>query len=271
MPESFDPTFTQPKMPALAGTVHCPNCELTFPEPEDHFCPHCGWWLEQAPPSAGSLGAKSPLTEVVVALRLSAAEQFLVKETPFLIGRDQGDLRFPEDLQLSRLHAALIYRNHQLYVLDLDSRNGTFLADRRLPPNEEIPVIEGEVLRVGNKSFEVRFRGDEGRLDTYGKAYYLDSAAGTRWALRPGENIIGRGEFAHVRIEGDDAVSRQHAKIKLEEGFGTFRVELQDLKSENGTLLNGDKVLPQRWVTLEVGDEITVADQVLKLVVERAA
>ncbi|HYE77692.1 MAG TPA: FHA domain-containing protein [bacterium] len=264
-----DLQFTQPGMPALAGTIHCPQCKLTGPPTADHFCPHCGWWLDQPPPGAQGLGPKEPITDVVVTLQLSTAERFTVKETPFLIGRDQGDLRFPDDLQLSRLHAALIYKGHQLYVRDLDSRNGTFLDDRRLPPNEEIPVAEGEVLRIGNKAFEIRFKGDEGRLDAYGQAYFLEDPSGRRFPLRPGENLIGRGEHAHIRVPDNDAISRVHAKLNLSEDFGRFRIELQDLKSENGTLLNGDRVLPQRWVTLEVGDVITLADQVLTLGVER--
>lgn len=264
-----DPAFTQPRMPALSGTVHCPNCDVTSPEPPDRFCPRCGWYLDQPPPAAKGLGDRQPVEGVIIQLELSAAERFTVRETPFLIGRDQGDLRFPDDLQLSRLHAALIYRGHQLYVRDLESRNGTFLDERRLPPNEEIPVAEGESLRLGNKTFAIRFLGDEGRLDAYGKAYYLDSAAGKRYALRPGENILGRGEYAHVRFPESEAVSREHAKVLLEEEFGKFRIKLMDLKSENGTLLNGATVLPQRWVEIEVGDVLTVAAEVLTLVEER--
>lgn len=270
MPEPLNPAFTQAAMPALSGTVHCPNCDITSPTPTDGFCPRCGWFLDQAPPAAQALGTRQALAGVVVALKVSAAESYLVKETPFLIGRDQGDLKFPEDLQLSRLHAAVLYRDGQLYVRDLDSRNGTVLGDRRLPPNEDIPVLEGERLRLGNKEFEILFKGESGGLTTYGKAYYLDSSTGVRFALRPGENIIGRGDFAHIRLNDNEAVSRQHATIRLEDQFGKFRIELQDHKSENGTQINGSRVLPQRWVVLEVGDEVQVADVVLRLVEEVA-
>ncbi|MEO7993698.1 MAG: FHA domain-containing protein, partial [bacterium] len=213
-----DPGFTQAGMTALTGTIRCANCGVTSATPEDNFCPRCGWHLDQPPPSAQALGERLPITEVTIALIVSAGESHVVRQTPYLIGRDQGDLRFPEDLQLSRLHAALIYRDHQLYVRDLESRNGSYLDDRRLPPNEDIPVMENEKLRVGNKTFTLRFKGDEGRLDDFGKAYYLDSSTlGRRFALRPGENIIGRGDHAHVRVEGNEAISRLHAKLKLEE------------------------------------------------------
>jgi len=268
MADTSNPAFTHASMAALSGTIRCSNCDITSPTPADGFCPRCGWLLDQASPSAQALGARTPIGDAKIALVLSAAESYAVKETPYLIGRDQGDLRFPEDLQLSRLHVALLYRNGQLYVRDLESRNGTVLGDRRLPPNEDIPVLEGETLKVGNKTFEIIFRGDSSGVSTYGRSYYLDSAKGIRFALRPGENVIGRGDYAHVRMNENEAISRQHATIKLEDQFGKFRIEMQDNKSENGTLVNGSKVLPQRWIVLEIGDQISVADEVLTLVEE---
>jgi len=51
--------------------------------------------------------------------------------------------------------------------------------------------------------------------------------------LKEGENVIGRGEEAAVRIDVD-GVSRRHARIVAEDG----RYTLEDLGSKNGTYLD---------------------------------
>lgn len=59
-------------------------------------------------------------------------------------------------------------------------------------------------------------------------------------------------EMADICI-GDDTVSRVHAKFS--NANGTFRVE--DLNSTNGTLLNGEDLLPYTPKTLKNGDILT--------------
>lgn len=48
------------------------------------------------------------------------------------------------------------------------------------------------------------------------------------------EFIIGRGEDAHLKPTSD-LISRQHCRIKLDQG----KVIIEDLKSRNGTFVNG--------------------------------
>jgi DNA-binding winged helix-turn-helix (wHTH) protein len=69
-----------------------------------------------------------------------------------------------------------------------------------------------------------------------------------RFPLIQGENVIGRGEEAAVRIDVG-GVSRRHARIVAEGG----RFTLEDLGSKNGTYL-GDRRLEGPAV-LEDGDE----------------
>jgi len=67
--------------------------------------------------------------------------------------------------------------------------------------------------------------------------------------LVEGENIIGRGEEAGVRIDVD-GVSRRHARIVAHSG----RFTLEDLGSKNGTYL-GDRRLEEP-ATLADGDDV---------------
>ena len=70
-------------------------------------------------------------------------------------------------------------------------------------------------------------------------------------ALGPGEHVLGRDPEAAVWIDLD-SVSRRHARILVEEEQAT----LEDLKSKNGTFLDGKKVTsPER---LSNGNRIKV-------------
>jgi len=67
---------------------------------------------------------------------------------------------------------------------------------------------------------------------------------------------IGRGEGAHLPLEGDRLVSRQHAEI-FERGGA---LHLRDLNSLHGTRLNGK---PVREARLAAGDTIQIGDSVI--------
>ncbi|PWB67916.1 MAG: hypothetical protein C3F15_17305 [Holophagae bacterium] len=73
--------------------------------------------------------------------------------------------------------------------------------------------------------------------------------------LRAGENVIGRGMDADIRIESPK-VSRHHARIVVDGG----RAVLEDLGSTNGTSVNGARVESPR--VLLHGDEIKIGHHV---------
>jgi hypothetical protein len=75
--------------------------------------------------------------------------------------------------------------------------------------------------------------------------------------LIEGENVIGRGDDCHVRIESAK-VSRRHARILVAGG----RAIVEDLGSKNGTFVGTNTVAaPTR---LADGDEILVGAAVLR-------
>src|SRR5262245_23862456 len=67
--------------------------------------------------------------------------------------------------------------------------------------------------------------------------------------LRAGETIVGRALDAGIRFDVP-GVSRRHARIVVEAG----RVTVEDLASQNGTYLRGQRI--SRRVALTDGDEI---------------
>jgi CheY-like chemotaxis protein len=73
--------------------------------------------------------------------------------------------------------------------------------------------------------------------------------------------LIGRDPEAEITIEGSD-VSRHHAKIQLDEDGG---IQMLDLGSRNGTLVNGVRVDRQR---LGVGDRVRLGSVLFVLSIE---
>ncbi len=77
------------------------------------------------------------------------------------------------------------------------------------------------------------------------------------WSIPPlGDSVIGRGETADLRLD-DHAISRSHVRLSvLPHG-----VRVSDLESQNGTLINDERLVGSRM--LQSGDVITVGAVVL--------
>lgn len=88
---------------------------------------------------------------------------------------------------------------------------------------------------------------------------YAGAALGRIFPLIPGETLIGRASQVQVALL-DSEVSRHHARLTLEKG----RIELEDLGSTNGTLLNGERL--KGSAVIQAGDRLSIGGHVLKLV-----
>jgi hypothetical protein len=82
---------------------------------------------------------------------------------------------------------------------------------------------------------------------------------GERFSLRTGRTRIGSLEDNDVVI-GTEVVSRYHAEIRA----SRKRVQIEDLRSTNGTLVNG---VPIQSSPLQPGDRIRIGD--VEMVFER--
>lgn len=86
------------------------------------------------------------------------------------------------------------------------------------------------------------------------------------FALHPGENLIGRppkqGDAPDIPIEDPERfVSRRHALIRVEGS----EYSIQDLASDNGTYLNGQRLEPCRTHPLKPGDIIEIQGREIRL------
>ena len=69
------------------------------------------------------------------------------------LGRERGDILFPEDGYVSGLHCQISARDGRVYLKDLGSSNGTFLRIR-----ESRVVPSGSLLLMGQQLFRVIFK-----------------------------------------------------------------------------------------------------------------
>jgi FHA domain/Domain of unknown function (DUF4388) len=108
------------------------------------------------------------------------------------------------------------------------------------PPTEPIPVQEdAEVTRVERATLERRTQAPKtvARKKTMVGSLTPDDSPDAVHPLLDAEVVIGRAPGSGITIP-DGSVSSQHAKIRrTEDGF-----VLEDLKSRNGTFVNGEKV-----------------------------
>jgi pSer/pThr/pTyr-binding forkhead associated (FHA) protein len=63
-----------------------------------------------------------------------------------IMGREEGELRFPDDEFMSRRHATLSQRDGRVHLADLGSSNGTYV---RLRGERELRA--GDLIRVGDQ------------------------------------------------------------------------------------------------------------------------
>jgi pSer/pThr/pTyr-binding forkhead associated (FHA) protein len=109
--------------------------------------------LAPSPDGVERLGAPSKGYVGRIALiigRDTTGNAFPVPEAGIHLGRERGDVLFPEDGYVSGLHCHLAWDGVRLTLTDLGSSNGTFVRLR-----EEAEVVSGDVLLMGQQLFRV--------------------------------------------------------------------------------------------------------------------
>lgn len=90
-----------------------------------------------------------------VATGSHAGKEIGIASEKFLIGRGDSCQLRPKSDSVSRRHCVLVVRDGRVLVQDLKSRNGTFVNEKRLPPDRAKVLKAGDILRVGKLEFEV--------------------------------------------------------------------------------------------------------------------
>lgn len=210
----------------------------------------------------------------------SEAERYPLDGSQTVIGRNEGDIRFPNDVFLSSRHCRCYRDEGRLLLQDMDSGNGTLVRI-----HEPTKVNFGDTLVVGRQILRLDPVRDhipeaDAKAVTPKDSVVSDSTAsrgrpltdyvaclvsilasgtvGSRYLLDREDWVLGRdrGDIVFTR---DIFASNEHAVIRFRDG----QHWVEDLDSRNGTY-----VRIEDSVELQSGDQFMAGRQIFRLVVE---
>jgi pSer/pThr/pTyr-binding forkhead associated (FHA) protein len=256
----------------------CNSCGGKVQPGVDDFCARCGArvTMDAAPPTApggtGVFSAKGTRTGPKIAI-LDAdgnvARTVTMEGPEATIGRADGEIRLCDDVFLSPVHASIAWRDGQLFVRDLGSRNGTWLYQL-----EPYKLQDGDTILVGSQLIRFRRLGYPGpnppeadatrRLGSATPSADVavmqqlraDGSARDTCHLSPARSVvIGRAEGDWL-FPYDKTMSGRHAEIRSED----LEFIVLDLGSRNGIAVSvrGEK-------PVKAGQRILIGDQTLRV------
>lgn len=105
--------------------------------------------------------------EVILLIRGMPERLMFRQHTAYTLGRFNMNTDLTKEVDLtpygaadrgvSRLHARVHMEDNRLYITDLDSTNGTFLAGKRLQPHQPMLLHKGDELMIGRLQVQFMF------------------------------------------------------------------------------------------------------------------
>ena len=81
------------------------------------------------------------------------SEEKLYVEGEMIVGRSDGRDFQVRDQSVSSSHAKIIVKGEEVYVVDLDSFNSSYINGEELEPEKKYPVFKSDVVQFGDKSY----------------------------------------------------------------------------------------------------------------------
>lgn len=90
--------------------------------------------------------------------RVSKQETVSINKPVFRIGKEKSyvDYFIPDNCAVSRSHADIITRGTRFFVIDLNSKNKTFINGQAISAGNESELFDGDQLMLGNEAFIFR-------------------------------------------------------------------------------------------------------------------
>ncbi len=204
-------------------------------------------------------------------------KEIIIKDEKFLIGRSDSCQLRPKSDSISRKHCAIVQRDGRVLVADLKSRNGSFLNDQPLEPERAKVVNPGDILRVGQLTFEVLIEHGLGGAKKPQVSSVMEAAARMASEPQAADPKTDSFDVADWLIEADtmDRGSRRSVYIEPETKMlamdETTNIELEKVESEaddDSQTLRKDKQSPMKLPKMKTGpatqNSKLAAEQTLK-------
>jgi hypothetical protein len=112
--------------------------------------------MRQAAPSTPVVAPPPPppglRLEVIDAETPPPEKMKVLTRFPCTLGRSGCDFNFPQDQHISRRHLEITRQGNVFYIADLESSNGTFMGEVRLPPRRPTPLTGPTLVRLGRRT-----------------------------------------------------------------------------------------------------------------------
>ena len=262
-----------PPKPATSTAV-CASCGTPVIPGQDIFCARCGTRVATttSPPTPPTGTAAFSAIGTAVGPKVAILDtNGALKKTEVLpgpevtIGRNDGELRFPDDVYMSPVHAQLSMRDGQLFVRDLGSRNGTWLFT-----DGPYKLQDGDTVLVGSQLLRFRRLGYPGPQPAEADAtrrlgsatpsadiavmqqLRADGSARDSCHLSPSRNVVIGREQGDWIFPYDKTMSGKHAEIRSED----LEFIVLDLGSRNGIAIavRGEKLV-KKGMRILMGDQ----------------
>jgi len=122
----------------------CPICHHPNRN-ENRYCTQCGSKLV----SENKEGAH------LVIMSGNYQKRVVLMKGSNTIGRDDGNLIYFDDNQVSKKHAEILFENDQYWIKDLNSKNGVYLNGKKIDQAERL--YNGSILKIGTRILRFEF------------------------------------------------------------------------------------------------------------------
>lgn len=88
-------------------------------------------------------------------LRVATDEQVTICKPVFRLGKESGYVDFPimDNPAVSRSHADIVTRGGRYFIVDLNSKNHTYINEEMIPAQFETELHDGDKIRLANEEF----------------------------------------------------------------------------------------------------------------------
>jgi pSer/pThr/pTyr-binding forkhead associated (FHA) protein len=265
---------SSPAAPKGGAVKPCASCgkakDAALP-----YCPHCGTHVDGVPgrPSSttsfSARGTRGGPTLALLNETGAVRKSFTLDRGEATFGRNEGDIKFPEDIFLSPMHAHVAARDGTLLLRDLGSRNGTWVFI-----DGPYRLQDGDTILIGSQLLRFRRLGYPGphppeadqtrRLGSLTPSADIavlaqlraDGSARDAIHLSPGRNVkIGR-DLGDWLFPYDQTMSSKHAEVRSE--------DLEFIVLDDGSR-NGIAVAVRGEKPVKAGQRFLIGDQTLRV------
>ena len=156
-----------------------------------------------------------------------------IKDEKFLIGRGDNCQLRPKSESISRKHCAIVQKDGRLLLVDLKSRNGTFINEKQVMPERAKILKNGDRLRCGQLEFEVML--EVGIANSKQPEVQSVKEAAGRMAEQNKEDSRESVDISSWLAEADQ-IDRK-APVESNE-FDTRQIDMEDTTRLEGTLIS---------------------------------